>query len=126
MTKVAPLLMCLCRLHNYCINHNEFECGRVDDAHWQHLHREVADYQDAEQGTATIVTLSQRGGRPDSLLDAGHHFLDAEHNRIPDSHTPMDKMMEQVKKSETPMDEMMTQVKKKNLQRPKIRSVSLS
>ena len=98
-------MMCLCRLHNYCIDGNKVECGRVDESHWRHLYREVVRCQAEEDGSATVVQLSRRGGWPDSLLDNGHHFLDAKHNQPADVSTQMDSMM--------------LQVKEKNLQCPK-------
>ena len=110
LPKVSPMVLCLCRLHNFCIDRREMKCGKVDDSNWKHLHKEVRRYQEEEGGDASVVEISKEGNRPSSLLNQCHHFLDAEKHRKTDQ--------------DTPMDAMIKEVKEKNLQRRKPRSRS--
>ena len=82
--------MCLCWLHNYCIDSGEQKIAAVDDAHWKHLQGAVQLCQKEEKTTATVVALSEKSGRPSGLLDHGQHFRDAPKYRPEGKDTPMD------------------------------------
>ena len=110
LPKVGPLVMCLCRLHNFCIDHNENNCDGVDGGNWNHLNSEVRRYQEEEGGSSGVVQLSRAGGRPSALLDNCHHFIDAERHRQGGDDV------------DTPMDAMLASVRDQNLRRPSPRS----
>ena len=97
--KVGPLIMCLCRLHNYCIDAKERDSpvSSEKDATY------AVQYMDALhrfEGTSISVDselVRIENGRPNDLLHGGSHFLDAPHNRNECSEwCPMDNMMKQV------------------------------
>ena len=82
LRKVSMLVMCLCRLYNYCINEHDVDVARLSN---QDAICSV-HYIDALQNrvdncisqNATLVRLMR--GRPNVLLHGGNHFVDAPHN----------------------------------------------
>ena len=88
LTKVAALVMCLCRLHTYCIDSGEGKFAAVDDAHWKNLQGAVQLCKKEEKTTATVIALSEKSGRPSGLLNHGQHFRDAPKYRPEGKDTP--------------------------------------
>lgn len=108
LPKVAPLVMCLCRLHNFCINNKETAVEKMTVKTAQHLHHCV-NFSNKISGSNTddqAVTIDENGC-PTDLLHHGQHFHDAPKSRKTDT-------------TWCPMDNMMEQVKAKNLQRPRV------
>ena len=99
LSKIPALMMCLSRLHSFCIDFNAFLCGKVDDAYWTHIHCEVKRYPEEEKGDASVVMLLKKGGRPDLLLDHRQYYFEAEYNRFADINTTKDEMIQLVKES---------------------------
>ena len=111
LAKVSPLVMCLCRLHNFCIDVNERDAMRSteEDAsfsvrYMDALHNRVDNCISSD---SNLISLER--GRPTALLHGGSHFFDAPRNRLPEN-------------NECPMDKMIQQVKNQNLERPKPKS----
>lgn len=101
LKKVGPMVMCLCRLHNFCIDMNERDAPESAEQDAQF----ALNYMDALKdcvddcigGDPSLVRIE--GGRPTSLLHGGSHFHNAPRNRLPATQIcPMDKMREQVKR----------------------------
>ena len=107
--KVGPLVMALCRLHNFCIDANEVQAEKTCRADAEFSVR----YMDSilpsmlpEGGDNRLVMVD--GNRPTSLLNRSSHFQDAPAcRRAADTEW-------------APMDEMMQQVKELNLIRPHV------
>ena len=99
LAKVAPLVMTLCRLHNYCIDMRERDALRTSDADAMFAINYMTALQnlpvDIIGGNADLVRLER--GRPRQLLHGGSHFQDDPHNRNQTtSHCPMDDMYKSV------------------------------
>ena len=109
LTKVAPTVMCLCRLHNYCINANESNIEKMTVRSSQNITRNVSFSNHMSGSSSDQVAVSiDENSCPTDLLGHGHHFHDAPTNR----------------RTETtfcPMDGMIEQVKDQNLQRPRVK-----
>jgi hypothetical protein len=106
LTKIAPLVLCLCRLHNFCIDNNEQHVEKATVAHAHHIQGAV-NFSNAfsEINAAQAPVALDENNIPSDLLFGGHHFNDAPRNR----------------RSETnicPMDNMMLSVQHQNLMRP--------
>ena len=99
LAKVGPFVMCLCRLHNYCIDQNKKNASASSskDAIYAVHYMDALRRFDADLNeNATLVWLEN--GWPDLLLHGGSHFADAPHNCTPtEEDCPMDKMLAQVK-----------------------------
>ena len=99
LAKVGPLVMRLCRLHNYCIDRNEKNASASSskDAIYAVRYMDaLRRFDDNLNENATLIWLEN--GRPDLLLHGGSHFADAPHNRTTtEEDCPMDKMLAQVK-----------------------------
>ena len=101
LKKVSPLVMCLCRLHNFCIDYKDRDAVRSsnNDAifavkYIKALSNRVDDYVSKN---VTLVRLER--GRPNTLLHKGNHFKDAPRNRtVTTDRCPMDDMIEQLKR----------------------------
>jgi len=98
IAKVCSLVMCLCRLHNFCIDANEYKVDKspLKDAVYQ---QKNTDFVTSKH---TDVVMLDEVGRPASLLGGGHHFTDAPRNRRSKSVNSTDHAM--------PMDEMIKSV----------------
>ena len=98
--KVCALVICLCRLHNFCIDNGENQVVKVPVENVKHLHSLVHVSNDSfkTQSDKNSVVHFDRFGRPNELLNHGHHFEDAPHNRrvIGEDICPMDRMLLQV------------------------------
>ena len=110
LPKVAPTIMCLCRLHNFCIdaNENSVEKMTLNSARNIQRHVQFSNGISGISGTNEDAIAIDENGCPTDLLNHGHHFYDAPASR----------------KTETewcPMDDMIQQVKEMNLQRPTVR-----
>ena len=104
--KVGPLVMTLCRLHNYCINESEMDAEKTtrEDAEFSVRYMDsILPGQLPVGGDNRLVMMEN--GRPTSLLHRGSHFQDAPACR-------------RVETDVTPMDTMMAQVASMNLMRP--------
>ena len=97
--KVAPLLESLVRLHNFCINKNEYLVTSLHDRNSRHLEFTASISRHIGGQDASVVDIDEYG-RPKSLLGLGHHFADAESyhydRSLLASQTPMDEMIELV------------------------------
>ena len=100
--------MCLCRLHNFCIDNGENQVVKVPVKNAKHLHSLVQVSNDSfkTQRDKNSVVHIDKFGRPNELLNHGHHFEDAPHNR------------RVIGEDICPMDRMLLQVKRQNLVRP--------
>ena len=98
--KVPPLVMCLCRLHNFCSKRGESE--KIARSMGQD---EIRIRWRAQSSNSDAVSLDGHG-RPTALLRGGHHFHDFAGGR-PAAEASM-----------TPMDEMLARVERLNLKRP--------
>lgn len=107
LPRVAPLIMCLGKLHNFCINQKESQCPASYVKDGQYLARTMSMLKthfskrigvSKDDGVVPITSA----GLPTSLLRGGHHFNDCPANcrrsSSDNGHTPMDEMREQVKK----------------------------
>ena len=85
LAKVGHIVMCICRLHNFCINVKDNEALRsykkdaVFAVRFMDTLRNHVD--NCISNNATLLHLEL--GRLDNLLHGGSHFNDAPHNRIP-------------------------------------------
>ena len=78
--KVSPLIESLVHLHNFCIDENTDTSSEaiedVEDNNIAHLKRNIhVSSLLFDSGDQNIVDLDS-AGRPTSLLDYGHHFID--------------------------------------------------
>lgn len=93
--KVPALVMCLLRLHNFCIDHDSRHTAGPD------LRDEGAIVRAARRmkDKPCAVRLNSRG-IPEDLAGSGHHFRDLPNSRRPsnqnDGMTPMRRMMKSV------------------------------
>jgi hypothetical protein len=69
LNRVTALVSCLCRLHNYCINHGESK----PPSRYHHDQLTLMDFAD--------VTEENGDTRPIGLLGGGEHFDDVEGGR---------------------------------------------
>ena len=106
-SKVGPLVIYCCRLHNFCIDVKDEDTLRISDNDATYavqfmdtLYNRVGN---RVAGDAALQRLDRR--IPNGLLHGGSDFHDAPHNRS----GPVDRC---------PMDDMMAQVKRLNLARP--------
>lgn len=106
LPKVAPMMESLVRLHNYCINEKEVSIASIQDVNYRNLNRNVRLSRQSGITESDIVEFDD-AGRPTSLLNHGHHFLDAESYRV-------DRSL-----GNTPMDDMILSVSSQGLRRPK-------
>ena len=106
--KVAPMMESLIRLHNYCINESEDTIVAIQDRNSRNLHRNVRISRELGGSDSCLVDFDDVG-RPTSLLNHGHHFLDAESYRYDRS----------LARTRTPMDEMIDSVANQRLTRPR-------
>ena len=100
LSKVGPLVMSLCRLHNFCIDCTDRDALRSDnkdaiysvcfmDALRSHIDNPV-------EADASLIRLDC--SRPRALLHGGNHFMDARHNRaVATERCPIDNILQQVK-----------------------------
>lgn len=102
--KVASLVLCLCRLHNYCIDEKQNSIEEIEDSNAINLQRKVIFSNFMNESTGSVVGFD-RIGRPHDLLDLGHHFQDVEGNRY------------RYADDDCPQDEMLRSVRDQNLQR---------
>jgi hypothetical protein len=91
--KVPPMVMCLMKLHNYCIdNFGRKTCAALEDD-------EAFIQYRAWRNNANAVTLN-RHRVPEALLGSGHHRRDwvrrNHHAVVVDHRTPMRRMMQSV------------------------------
>lgn len=100
--KVPPLVMCLCRLHNFCSERGESE--KVARSMGQDEIRIRSRAQSSKSGGAPVAL--DEHGRPTALLRGGHHFRDVAGGR------PAGDV------GTTPMDDMLAQVERLDLKRP--------
>ena len=120
--KVGPLVMCLMRLHNFCIDCNE----SLDDT-FTSIYEDAANVRRVVGMSNTLNRMTDKSavdqtavgldnnGRPSSLLDLGHHFNDAPRGRRSTTCAANDS-------DEFPMDQMLQMVRDQNLLRPGISS----
>lgn len=100
--KVGPLVMCLCRLHNFCINQRvEVSPGSYERDEIRVRSRAAMCRQECNEP----VCLDSCG-RPRSLLSGGHHWKDVG-ERAPAS-----------EQARCPMDYLVDVVREKDLRRP--------
>ena len=110
LPKVAPTIMCLCRLHNFCINANEKNVEKMTVRTAQNIQRRVTLSNNLSgNSTKEYAVTFDENGCPNDLLSHGHHFHDAPRSRKADTST-------------CPMDLMLDQVKRLNLRRPTVKS----
>ena len=99
--------MCLCRLHNFCIDANEVDAPKSTDQDaifsFEFLEALRMQLTSRVSENDTLVRLEQ--GRPNVLLHGGSHFEDAPINRRPNA-------------DRCPMDDIIDSVKRQNLVRP--------
>ena len=94
--KVSSLVLCLCRLHNFCIDCNEKKTERLQTCDAINLNRNVQLSNMLYHQDESSVTLEN--GRPTDLIGLGHHFWDAPLYRRPTvEKCPMDDMIDHVK-----------------------------
>ena len=112
---VPPLMMTLCRLHNFCIdvkdvidneNRDEHKTDENDEIYLQHLVTISNLTKDYDMISSDIVIVDENG--PDGLLNRGHHFNDSPRNR------------QQTISSSCPMDNMLKSVQDQQLSRPPV------
>lgn len=119
MENVGPLMMCLCRLHNYCT-------GRSDSNVLPNPDRDDEDdiREEARDFESELVNLDV-AGRPDSLLAAGQHFGDVSHQEVLlqefQERCSMDIMLDMVRERSL-MDTILNMVQKQDLNHPSIPS----
>ena len=83
--KVLVLMMCLCRLHNFCQDRLDINLAQNPERDVRHLYRVVCynnflnKNNNNFQGDNGVVTLTE-SGRPSGLLDEGNHFRDVPQN----------------------------------------------
>ena len=101
--------MCLCRLHNFCIDSNESIIEKMTVKYAQNVQQNVK-FNNAVSGNSTnedSVTIDENGC-PTDLLNVGHHFYGAPKSRRTETAWCL-------------MDGMIDEVKAKNLQRPRVK-----
>ncbi|KAL7483798.1 hypothetical protein ACHAW6_009449 [Cyclotella cf. meneghiniana] len=108
--RVPPLIMCLMKLHNYCIDSKTSSTPSTLLNDERSINR-MASSRGSTQTTrnATAVQLDSRG-IPVDLVGAGHHFHDLFRNRRPVV----------TAETEIPMELMRRQVALKGLKRPTV------
>lgn len=94
LPKVTALVESLIRLHNFCIGENDTIIPNVDARTSSNLNRNVRTCNIFGAGGDYDVVELDDIGRPVSLLNYGLHFNDAEHHRLQDDETPMDRMID--------------------------------
>ena len=121
--KVGSVVMCLCRLHNFCIDCSdaEKEEGRMHgivESDASNLHRIVRHARRVDRRVNSnsimsydVVAINEQSGRPDDIMDGGEHFNDCGSLLPRTNHQPTD----------TPMDAMFESVKKQELRRPPVK-----
>ena len=84
LANIGPFIMCLCRLHNYCIDQNKKNASASSskDAIYAVCYMDaLRRFDDNLNENATLIWLEN--GQPDLLLHGGSHFADAPHNCTP-------------------------------------------
>ena len=109
--KVPALIMCLMKLHNFCINNKSY-CTPATLEVDEHRIRRVASTRGntVTNRHASGNRLNSRG-LPDELLGSGHHFRDLPRNRRP---------VFADEEEAIPMEKMRKIVAEKNLKRPTV------
>ena len=111
--KVPSVVMCLCRLHNFCIESSlsnreeEDKLQGIVEGDARNLHRVVRNARKRDRNNSEVVSLND--GRPDGILDGGEHFDDCP-SRVQRRRDPTD----------TPMDDMFASVIAQGLLRPMV------
>ena len=94
--------MCLCLLHIFCIDNAENQVFKVPMKDAKHFHALIQVSNDLfkEHSDKDSVVNIDRFGGPKVLLNHGHHFEDAPHNRrvIGDDICPMDRILLEVQR----------------------------
>jgi hypothetical protein len=109
VSKVGALVMCLCRLHNFCIdNGSAFSAGSTDEDE-RSIRRVARHRSQLRGGTMSRAVRVDEHGRPTELLGGGHHFAD-----VPGRGRPT------ADNASTPMDAMLAMVADRGLVRPPI------
>ena len=106
--KVPATIMCLMKLHNFCIDNDSRSTSGSTEADKRYINSEV---RRNGKRTDTPITLGSHG-TPEELLWSGHHFKDCTRR-----HRPTPVLPQSVT---TPMHHMRTQVALKDLARPKV------
>ena len=99
ISRVGPLVMCLCRLHNFCVNESSSKISpkpsRMDEAHIRQ--------STTRNATESSVHFDPETGAPREMIGGGHHFRDlSSSGRKPegeDDETPMDYMIDLVRET---------------------------
>lgn len=104
---IAPLVMCLCRLHNFCIDESQSVLDEIDTDNARNIQFNVALSRIVDGGSGNVIAFDDEH-RPTDLLNHGMHFTDVEHNH--DYQVLRD----------CPMDEMLQSVRVQNLRRPRL------
>lgn len=102
--KVGPLVMCLCRLHNYCTE-------RVDSKRSpKAFPLDEPKIREEDLAFEDEPVVLDSADRPATLLQGGHHFQDVPRGRRP---APPEERC--------PMDDLIEIVRSRGLRRPPIR-----
>ncbi len=104
--KVPSLVMCLMKLHNFCINNNGCSTKSTYDRDERFIRRSAVVNGPRN---ATAIQLNSRG-LSHELLGRGHHFMDM----------PGQRRTVLIHNEHTPMHGMRTMVAEKSLQRPAV------
>ena len=96
---MAPLIECLVRLHNYCIDEKEISIDTDQRKDYSNLCQNLLYSQHFSGASASDgVVDNDKYHRPVALLDNGHHFHDSPEycfdKRLKDVVTPMDEMLQ--------------------------------
>eukprot|EP00978_Attheya_sp_CCMP212_P000318 scaffold644_cov32-Attheya_sp.AAC.2 len=97
-SRVGPLVMCLCRLHNFCVNENSSKTSpkpsHRDEAHILRTSRK-------RNMMNNLVHFDPETGGPRELLGGGHHLRDlsssGRNSEGENEKTPMDDMIDLVR-----------------------------
>jgi hypothetical protein len=86
LKKTTLMTMCLCRLHNYCINCRLDKCTIRSSSREEHLTPLAIDEFEIESAgeihVDDVASIGRRETNMDELLDAGNHFDDVDANEI--------------------------------------------
>jgi hypothetical protein len=98
--KVPAIVICLMRLHNFCINYGDSRCTPAPRSRDErHIRRRAATQRTSNNERHSAVSLDSNG-IPSALVGSGHHFRDVARGRRPrptnNDMTPMRKMIKKV------------------------------
>ena len=103
LCKIAPFVLCLCKLHNFCIDESstdDSECMIETDARNILQSVRICNGRKRRGGRNNKIVLLNKAGCPSSILDGGMHFEDCppanQRNYRGPNDTPMDLMFESV------------------------------